>query len=175
MANKEIIETLPEEVVNSKDINLIKEIRDWASNRVDNLRVEKRQAELDKYRPDIEGKIVFKYGKIYNKPFSEINPNDLFIIKVNKIDFVGHGFIRCDVVICNIKYGDRRESLDLGLFTADDYGSVSVSTYANNQYDFSFSELNELTILTEEQAKDMLNNGISAVTNLIDKFKKVVV
>ena len=90
---------LPEELLQSKDINLLRSIREWADTQVQSLKKEKEQKELDKYRPDIEGKFLKKINRIWKGPITIPNPEDLEIVYVKKIDCVSHGFIRCKTAI----------------------------------------------------------------------------
>ena len=110
--NSQLQGKLPEELLQSKDINLLRSIREWADTQVQSLKKEKEQKELDKYRPDIEGKFIKKIHRSWNGPVTVPNPNDFEIAYIKKIDFVGHGFVRCKAVVISIEYSGIEQQLD---------------------------------------------------------------
>ena len=159
--NKQLEGKLPEELLQSKDINLLRSIREWADTQVQSLKKEKEQKELDKYRPDIEGKFIKKIHRSWNGPVTVPNPNNFEIAYIKKIDFVGHGFVRCKAVVISIEYSGIEQQLDKGGLTAKSFDGVQVSSWIDNQYDISFEYIKSPVILAQQEAKKEIDDVIS--------------
>lgn len=165
---------LPEELLQSKDINLLRSIREWADTQVQSLKKEKEQKELDKYRPDIEGKFLKKINRIWRGPITVPNPKDFEIVYVKKIDFVGHGFIRCKTVVFNVVYNGFEKAMDKSNGTGTNFDGVEVSSWEDDQYDFSFEYLKDPVIMTKEMAQKEIDKAITCADNQKTAFWKYI-
>ncbi len=156
---------LPKELLDSKDINLLRSIREWADSQVQSLKKEKEQKELDKYRPDIEGKFLKKINRSWRGPITVPNPKDFEIVYVKKIDFVGHGFIRCKTVVFNVVYSGFEKAMDKSNCTGTNFDGVEVSSWEDDQYDFSFEYLKDPVIMTKEMAQKEIDKAIACANS----------
>lgn len=174
---------LSKEVKELTDVNTLRDLREYFDTRVQEEKDKKANAELEQYRPIYEGKYMLRYGYTWNGPVSVPNTADLKIIKVNKLDFVGHGFVRAKVVVLNIKYHTPMKELDNGL-TADEFGEVTINTYEDDQYsipikddsyiDESSKKKCEPVFLTEEEIKKLIDTAMSRQKEQVEWFKQKV-
>lgn len=162
--NKQLEGKLPKELLESKDINLLRSIREWADRQVQSLKKTKEQEELSKFKPEIEGKYLLKVNRKWQGPVTIPNPNDFEIAYIKKIDFVGHGFVRCKAVVISIEYSGIEQQLDKGGLTAKAFDGVQVSSWVDNQYDVSFEYIKGPRILTQQEVEKEINDAISCAT-----------
>lgn len=179
----EFVESLlPKEVKELTDVNMLRDLREYFDSRVQEEKTKKENASIDKYRDTYEGKILLIYGVKWDGPISAQNVNDINIVKVNKLLFVGNGFVRADVDVLNIKYDTPRHELKIGL-TADNYGEITINTYHDNQYsihinDFSYASslrkksILEPVFLTVEEVDKYITEAVSFQQLQVDDFKK---
>lgn len=130
---------LPESVLNLKDVDTLRAIRQWADDAVQERKKEKMEDDIDKYRPIYEGKYLVTHGHAWNGPISVPNVNDTYIAKIHKIEFVGRGFFRCSATVLHIVYGGVSDKLDHSL-SASDFNEVSIATYRDNSYDVDYTK-----------------------------------
>lgn len=152
---------LPEELLQSKDINLLRSIREWADTQVQLLKKEKEQKELDKYKPDIEGKFIKKIHRSWRGSITVPNPNNFEIAYIKKIDFVGNGFVRCKAIVINIEYSGIEQQVDKGGISAKMFDGVQISSWIDNQYDISFEYIKNPMILARQEAEKEIDDAIS--------------
>lgn len=179
----EFVESLlPKEVKELTDVNMLRDLREYFDSRVQEEKTKKENASIDKYRDTYEGKILLQYGRIWNGPISKPNENDIDIVKVNKLLFVGNGFIRADVDVLNIKYETPRHELKIGL-TADNYGEVTIDTYHDNQYSIQINDnsyastlrekkIQEPVFLTVEEVDKYITEAVSVQQLQVDDFRQ---
>lgn len=175
---------LPKEVLDITDINHLRDFREFFDSRVQEEKQKKENANIDKYRPIYEGKIMLAYGKQWDGPVAVPNLQDIEIVKVNKLDFVGNGFIRADVDVLNLKYMTPRHELKTGL-TADDYGEITIDTYHDNQYSIQINDdsvmdrfrkkkIPEPHFLTLEEVKAYIDEAETRQKEQVEWFKQKV-
>lgn len=172
---------LPKAVLDITDINHLRDLREFFDERVQEEKQKKENANIDKYRPIYEGKIMLSYGKQWDGPVSVPNLQDIEIVKVYKLNFVGHGFISADVDILNLKYMTPRHELHTGL-TADNYGEITIDTYHDGQYSipinddsvmdkFRKKQIPEPHFLTLEEVKTYIDEAETKQKEQIENFK----
>ena len=174
---------LPKEVLDLTDVNHLRDLREYFDSRVQEEKTKKANAAIEQYRPMYEGKFMLGYGYTWNGPVSVPNTADLKIIKINKLDFVGYGFIGAQVVVLNIKYDTPMKELKHGL-TADEYGEVTIDVYEDNQYsipinDDSYADKSrkkkyEPKFLTEDEVKQLIDTAIQKQKEQVEWFKQKV-
>ena len=174
---------LPKEILEITNVNLLRDLREYFDDRVQEEKDKKANAEIEQYRPIYEGKFMLGYGYAWDGPVSVPNTADLKIIKINKLDFVGHGFVRASVVVLNIKYDTPMKELKNGL-TADEYGEVTIDTYEDTQYSIPINDDSymdkarkkkyEPKFLTEDEVKELIKTAVQKQKEQIDWFKEQV-
>ena len=164
---------LSKKILKSKDITLLRDIRDLADDMVQNLKKEKAEQELDKIRPTYEGKFLLKYGHNWDGPIAVDNRSDIIIAKINKINFVGNGFFRCDANVIEIIYGTSREKVNKAGLTADSYEEVSISSYHDDQYDIDIEK--KPTFLSLEQVNEYIETARNQQESTISWFEQNMV
>lgn len=174
---------LPQEILDITNVNLLRDLREYFDDRVQEEKDKKANASIEQYRPIYEGKFMLGYGYQWNGPVSVPNTADLKIIKINKLDFVGYGFVRARVVVLNIKYNTPMKELKNGL-TADEYGEVTIDTYEDTQYSIPINDDSyadkarkkkyEPKFLTEDEVKELIDTAIQKQKEQIDWFKEQV-
>lgn len=171
---EELAEFLPNDIIESKDIDLLKTLRDWADDQVQTLKAEKEQRLVNKYKPDIEGKFLLKYGYCWDGPIKVKNINDIEIIYVKKIDFVGRGFIRCNAVVINIIGYVPGSKLDNAGLSATDYDEVRISAWQDDQYDIDFELAKNPVVLTREEVDKKINFALNIASKQTEKFWEAI-
>ena len=174
---------LPKEVLDITDVNHLRDLREYFDDRVQEEKDKKANAEIEQYKPIYEGKYMLGYGYTWDGPVSVPNTADLKIIKVNKINFVGHGFVRAEVVVLNIKYHTPMKELKHGL-TADEHGEVTIDTYEDDQYSIPINDDSymdkarktkyEPKFLTEDEIKKLIDTAMSRQKEQVEWFKQKV-
>lgn len=175
---------LPKEVLDITDVNHLRDLREFFDSRVQEEKQKKENANIEKYRPIYEGKFMLEYGKHWDGPVAVHNEDDILIVKINKLDFVGNGFIRADVDVINIKYSTPRHELKTGL-TADEYGEITLDTYHDGQYSiyinddsyaskFRTKRIKDPVFLTKEQVKEYIDEAVKLQTEQIKNFSEKV-
>ena len=172
---------LPKEILDITDVNHLRDLREFFDERVQEEKQKQENSNIDKYRQIYEGKIMLSYGKRWDGPIAVQNLQDIEIVKVNKLDFVGHGFIRADADVLNLKYMTPRHELKAGL-TADNYGEITIDTYHDSQYSipinddsvmdrFSKTKMPEPQFLTLEAVKAYIDEAETRQKEQIESFK----
>lgn len=171
---------LPKEVLDITDVDHLRDLREYFDDRVQEEKQKQENANIDKYRPIYEGKIMLAYGKRWDGPIAVPNLQDIEIVKVNKLDFVGHGFIRADVDVLNLKYMTPRNELKASL-TADNYGEITIDTYHDSQYSipiddsvmnkFRKTKVPEPHFLTLDEVKAYIDEAETRQKEQIENFK----
>lgn len=164
---------LPKKILKSKDIDLLRDIRGLADDMVQNLKKEQAEQEIDKYKPIYEGKFLLKYGRNWDGPIAVDNRSDIIIAKINKINFVGNGFFRCDANVIEIIYGTVREKVNKVGLTADSFEEVSISSYHDDQYDIDIEK--KPTFLTIEQVDEYIETARNQQESTISWFEQNMV
>lgn len=171
---------LSKEVKELTDVNTLRDLREYFDSRVQEEKTKRANINIEQYRPIYEGKFMLGYGYAWNGPVSIPNTGDLKIIKINKLDFVGNGFVRAHVIVLNIKYNTPMKELKRGL-TADEYGEVTIDTYKDDQYsipinddsymDKSRNKKYEPKFLTEDEVKQLIDTAMQKQKEQVEWFK----
>lgn len=171
---------LPKEVKELTDVNTLRDLREYFDARVQEEKTKKANLNIEQYRPIYEGKFMLGYGYTWDGPVSIPNTGDLKIIKINKLDFVGYGFVRAHVVVLNIKYNTPMKELKHGL-TADEYGEVTIDTYEDKQYSIPINDDSymdktrkkkyEPKFLTEDEVKQLIDTALQKQKEQVEWFK----
>lgn len=162
------LENIKKNIDASLSENDLKELRDYADSRLDEVR---KQKELSK-KADVEMKYKGKYILCYGRTIKMIggvkNKNDIKIVYVENTDFQGHGFFRCKAKIIQIKYNDEYNLVNhIG---ADDFGEVYISFEHDTQYSFYENDIEK--ILTKEEVIEMLDEAKATQIDMMDEWKK---
>ena len=174
--NTELKEKLPKELLECTDINIFRSLKDWADTKAHELEKEKQRKEIDKYRPDIEGKFLRKYGSEWNGPRQVVNTNDIYIVYIKKIDFVGHGFLRCDAVVFNVKHASTIEKINNSSLSVSskEYDDIRVATWHDTNYDISFESAMNPDIIDRKEVEEIIDKAIADVNSEKTVFWKRV-
>ena len=144
---------LPESVLKSNDIALLRDIRAYADARVQEIKKQKEEKELKKFTPDLEGKFIVQHGDSWDGPCRVPNLNDTQYVYIKKLDFVGHGFVRCKAVIFNIDYGDTGDRVNRAGLCAKDYDHIRVACWQDDSFDLSFEAAKNPTYISAEEVR----------------------
>lgn len=145
--------------------NDLKELRDYAGSRLEEVRKQKALSNKAELELKYKGKYILCYG--HSMQIGK-NKNDIKIVYVEDTDFQGHGFFRCKAKIIEIKYND-----DYNLAShigAEDYGEVYVSFEHDDQYSFYEHDIDR--ILTKDEIIEMLDEAKAAQIDMMDEWKK---
>ena len=174
--NTELKEKLPKELLECTDINVFRSLKDWADTKAHELEKEKQRKEIDKYRPNIEGKFLLKYGREWRGPVRVVNNDDVHIVYVKKIEFVGHDFLRCDAVVFNIKNASTIEKINNSSLSvsSNEYDDIRVATWHDSNYDISFETAMNPDIIDRKEAEKIIDKALADVNSEKTVFWKRV-
>ena len=150
----------------------LKELRDYASSRLEEVRKQKEISSKAEIEMKYKGKYILCYGRNMTMmaAASQKNENDIKIVYVEDTDFQGHGFFRCKAKVFEIKYNDEYNlPSHLG---ADVYGEVYVNFEYDKQYSFYEQDIDK--ILTRDEVIEILDEAKAAQIDLFDEWKKCV-
>ena len=99
-------EDLKEKICNLTDENELREIRDYADARLQQVKEEKAFAKKEILEAKYKDKYIVKYGSnwIQNSRTLSKNENDITIAHILNISFQGRDFFRCHAKVIHIKY-----------------------------------------------------------------------
>lgn len=173
--NTELKEKLPKELLECTDINIFRSLKDWADTKAHELEKEKQRKEIDKYKPNIEGKFLRKYGHEWRGSIRVVN-NDIYIVYVKKIEFVGHDFLRCDAVVFNVKHANTIEKINNSSLSVSskEYDDIRVATWHDANYDISFETAMNPDIIDRKEAEKIIDKALADVNSEKTVFWKRV-
>lgn len=113
MDTQDLIDMLPSDIENCKDVNALRNLREHIDRLVQDVKHEKEAENIDKYRQIYEGKFMLTSIKEYDRCVTTIR-------KIVSVRFVGCGFIRCKTKGLRIKYDNElyEPSMCGGLYCA---------------------------------------------------------
>lgn len=161
---------LPESVLKSNDIALLRDIRAYADARVQEIKKQKEEKELKKFTPDLEGKFIVQHGDSWDGPCRVPNLNDTKYIYIKKLDFVGHGFVRCKAVIFNIDYGDTSDRVNQAGLCAKDYDHISVACWQDDSFDLSFAAAKNPTYISKKEVEAKIKEATTGVSDVVKYY-----
>lgn len=151
-------------ITNEDDLRELREYADTCLQAVKESKAFKCKAKLENKYKD---KYLLKYGRNVCKAFSSTaNKNDMEIIHIIEIEFVGQGFFRCKVKGIHIKFDDDYEQISH--LTANDWGSAYVSYIEDEQYDLREDEIDE--IITKEKAMELIEVAKNDFNDIITQW-----
>ena len=167
----ELKEKLPKELLECTDINIFRSLKEWADTKAHELEKEKQRKEIDKYRPNIEGKFLRKYGRKWRGPVRVVNNNDVYIVYVKKIKFVGRDFLSCDAVVFNIKHANTIEKINNSSLSVSskEYDDIRIATWHDANYDISFETAMNPDIIDRKEVEEIVDKAITSISS-----KKIV-
>lgn len=143
MGTQNLIDMLPSGIVNCKDVNALRNLREHIDRIVQDVKHEKEAENIEKYRQIYEGKFMLTYERV---------PRDTTIRKIVSVQFVGRGFIRCKTKALRIKYDGELygPSMGAGLLNKT-YGAAEIEYIEDENDDISLSD--EPTFIDEAEIR----------------------
>jgi len=135
-------EELKEKICKLSDENELRDIRDYADARLQQVKEEKAFAKKEILEAKYKDKYLVKYGSSLMKSGTLPNKDDITIIHVLDIAFQGRDFFRCHAKVIHIKYDD-----DMGIvghLSAAGYNDINIQCYEDSQYDLHESDIAEI-------------------------------
>lgn len=113
MDTQDLIDMLPWDIDNCKDVNALRNLREHIDRLVQDVKHEKEAENIEKYRQIYEGKLMLTSINEYGKRVTTIR-------KIVSVRFVGRVFIRCKTKGIRIKYDNNlyEPSMLGGLYSA---------------------------------------------------------
>ena len=155
---------LSKEFVESRNENLLRELRDYAEAELDAIKQEKEDAALKDLKPVYTGKYLLLHGGTPMMIGGTIpDRNDIFIVYVKSLHHAGEGFFTCDAVILRIKYTASSTPPDYVCAFDKNFSKVSVSTYNDQCYRVDFSD--EPRFITEPEVNQYIQQARVDIAN----------
>ena len=122
------------------------------------------------------GKFLLKYGREWRGPVRVVNNDDVHIVYVKKIEFVGHDFLRCDAVVFNIKNASTIEKINNSSLSvsSNEYDDIRVATWHDSNYDISFETAMNPDIIDRKEAEKIIDKALADVNSEKTVFWKRV-
>lgn len=143
---QDLIGLLPSEISASKDLKALRNLRDHVDGLVQNVKHEKEQASIEKYKAIYVGKYMLSYARVpyLSSAIKEENQLDITIRKIISIQFVGRGFIRCKTQAMHIQYDKDKYGASMGANLINKgYGSVTLEYIEDDNDDISLDEVHQ--------------------------------
>lgn len=163
---------LPKELLESGDVSMFRQLREFADSEVQELKRKDTERNLDKYVPMYVGKYILEYGHLYHGPNKVDNTNDINIVRVHAVKSVGIGFLSCKATVLGIKYGGVHKQIATGKFDVAEYDDIQVCTYVDEDYRFSLDRTPH--VLTAEEVSNYMNQARIDISNSMTWFTEQV-
>lgn len=146
-------EDIKEKISKLSNEDELRELREYADARLQQVKDEKAIANKEV----LEAKYKDKYLVIYGSDGFKIgagntNKNDIKIVHVLDISFVGRRRFRCHAKVIHIQYDS--ESTFISHLTANGFNEIRMECFEDAQFDLDEANINE--IIDENQANKMI-------------------
>lgn len=172
MDTQNLIDMLPTDIVNCKDVNALRNLREHIDSLVQNVKHEKEVKNIEKYRQIYEGKFMLTYARVpyLLSSIKEYNTRDMTISKIVSVLFVGRGFIRCKVKALKIKYDGERygHSAGAGLLNKV-YRAAEIEYIEDENYDINLGD--EPMFINETEIRRLIEEFEDYKTDICNSFK----
>lgn len=142
----DLIGLLPPDISASKDLAALRNLRDHVDGLVQNVKHEREQASIEKYKAIYVGKYMLSYARVpyLSSAIKEENQLDITIRKIISIQFVGRGFIRCKTQALHIQYDKEQYGPSMGANLINKgYGSVTLEYIEDENDDISLDKVHQ--------------------------------
>lgn len=149
-----MIEDIKEQIGNLTNENELRELREFADARLQQVKEEKAFAKKEVLESKYKDKYIVKYGHDWiqsDRAFSN-NENDITIAHIMSVSFQGQGFFRCHARVIHIEYDS--ESSMISHLSADGFNEVNIHCYEDTQYDLREDEIDK--IITQNEANEII-------------------
>lgn len=172
MDTQNLIGMLPSDIVNCKDVNALRNLREHIDSLVQNVKHEKEVKNIEKYRQIYEGKFMLTYAWLPYRMSSlkEYNKRDMTISKIVSVQFVGHGFIRCKATVLRIKYDGELFGHSMGADLLNKaYRGAEIEYIEDDSYDINLSD--EPMFINETEIRRLIEEFEDYKTDICNSFK----
>lgn len=152
MTNDEIINDINDE-------DALRSLRDAADKKLQQIKDDKQTAKLELESKNYVNKYFVLYGKTWNGSVSTPNEDDITVVHVLSIDFVGNNFIRCDANVIKIEYDTEDEWLDSGI-NCKNFGQVNIIRYHSPSYDLYMKQ--DYKQISREDVGEIISDAFEA-------------
>lgn len=140
----------------------LRELRNYADTRLQSLKEAKEMENKSEHENRYKGKYLLLYGRTVSMTHSEVNKNEMRIVHVEDINFVGRGFFRCKVKSIHINFDDEWKKI---AHITGDWGSAYVSYTVDDNFDLREEDIDE--IISKEKAMELITNAKEDFNNII--------
>lgn len=149
-----MIENIKEQIGNLTNEDELRELREFADARLQQVKEEKAFAKKEVLEAKYKDKYIVKYGSNWmtNSRICTKNENDITIAHILNISFQGRGFFRCHAKVIHIEYDS--ESSFVSHLTADGFNEVNIHCFEDAQYDLNENEIDK--IITQNEANEII-------------------
>ena len=138
-----MIANIKNEIDIVNDIPSLRELRDYADARLQQLKQDTYQAKIDEYNEKYKDKYLLIYGKTYDTVYS-VNPNEIKIVHVLDVTFGREESFRCLAKTIEINYAS--EETIVNHLSAKSYSECHVSMFVEDQYDVTISNIQKIRL-----------------------------
>ena len=160
--------SLDENIETSDDLEFLRRIRDLADQRIHCLQDAKDKANITNLSSKYVGQYILIYGKHVTMASSFINRNDINIVRVKELAFIGGGMFRITGLKLRICTADQYDDITHITDTAFASLIVSVSDGAT----MSIYEKDIEAILEPEQVDEYIQHAGGLHTDLLKNWKE---
>lgn len=160
--------SIDENIETSDDIEFLRRIRDMADQRIHCLQDAKDKANITNLSGKYVGQYILIYGKHVTMASSFINRNDINIVRVKELAFIGGGMFRITGLKLRICTADQYDDITHITDTAFASLIVSVSDGAT----MSIYEKDIEAILEPEQVDEYIQHAGGLHTDLLKNWKE---
>lgn len=149
-----MIENIKEQIGNLTNEDELRELREFADARLQQVKEEKAFAKKEVLESKYKDKYIVIYGSDWmkNSRICTKNENDITIAHILNISFQGRGFFRCHAKVIHIEYDS--ESSFVSHLTADGFNEVNIHCFEDTQYDLNENEIDK--IITQNEANEII-------------------
>lgn len=147
-------EDIKEKISNLTVEDELRELRDFADARLQQVKEEKAFAKKEVLESKYKDKYIVKYGSDWmkNNITSTKNENDITIAHILSISFQGRGFFRCHAKVIHIEYDT--ESSMISHLTSDGFNEVNIHCFEDTQYDLNENDIDK--IISQNEANEII-------------------
>lgn len=161
--------TYDEIIKNFEDEDSLLSLRNAADEKLQRLRDDKLSTKLKQASTDLVNKYFIFYGKTWNDSVCTPNEDDMTIVHVLSIDFVGNNFIRCDANVIKIEYDSDNAWLNSGI-NCKNFGQVNIISYRSTSYDIDMRQ--DLKQISREDVGEIISDAFEAAKHNLTAWDK---
>ena len=147
------------------DEDALRELRDYSDEHLQDLKERKARSSKAEIEEKYRDKYLVFYGRHVAMTSRVPNMNDITIVHVLDVDFVGRGFFRCHVREIHIKYDDEWNQVS---HLTSDWGSAYISCSDDTQYDIRENEIDG--IIDREKVMEIVGKARENCAKIADMW-----